>query len=228
MKARFALVPTAMALALASLAFNVTGAPTFADGPDPDAGQGFEVGPLDTGPFDNFVPDGTTSCSSDNFQDACASSGTPGCAGGGGAGGSGGQGGAATAALIAIGSSTTVFVTNGAFVVGHGGTGGPGGGGQGGGVGEAGTQGASYACKSSCPSCSLLQTLSGGSPGSGTAGGAGGQGGGGAGGPAFDYVEVNGAKVNIVTPSTLDASVTGSPGAGGPPNGITGDAGVHP
>jgi hypothetical protein len=227
MRTRLTLVPFAMFLALASLAFNVvTQAPTAGEGgPDPDSG-GIDSGSLDGGSFDSFAPDTSTVCSGDMDQDVCAPSGSPGCAGGGGAGGSGGQGGAASVALIAIGS-TTVTVTNGAFVVAHGGTGGPGGGGQSGGGGEAGTQGASYACKGACPSCNVTQTLAGGTPGSGTSGGLGGQGGGGAGGPAYDYVEVSGATVTV-TPSTLDASVTGLPGTGGQPNGITGGAGVHP
>lgn len=225
--ARLLLVPAAMALAMGSLAFTVSnGGPMLGDAADPDASQGLDSGPLDGGGFDGPSFDGSTCF--DNFGQVCGMTGGLGCSGSGGFGGSGGQGGAASVGLVAIGTST-VFVTNGAFVTGHGGTGGPGGAGQSGGPGDAGIPGASVPCKGACASgCTTTTTLAGGSGGSGSSGGSGGQGGGGAGGPVYDYVEVNGGKVSIVTPGTLDASVLGTPGSGGAPNGPDGSAGVHP
>lgn len=213
-----------MAFALASLAFNMASEGPFAvDASDPDAGSTDGLA-FDSGFFD-APSDATTTCTNTPGQ-VCAPDGGPGCAGGGGLGGFGGQGGAASVALLAIGS-TNVTMTNGAFVIGHGGTGGPGGGGEVGNPGMDGGMGGAVACYGSCPGCMVSSMLQPGSAGGGTNGGNGGQGGGGAGGPAYFYVLVNGATVNAST-ATLDASVTGTPGAGGPPNGPDGSAGIHP
>lgn len=225
---RLFLVPMSMVLALGSLAFNVSSnGPLLGDVPDLDAdGGGMETGPFDGGGLDGPPLDAGT-CT-DDVGPVCAPDGGMGCAGGGGLGGTGGQGGAASVALYAIGPTTSVTMTNGAFVIGHGGTGAPGGDGELGDQGLDGGTGSSVACKSTCSSaCALITTLQPGSPGSGTNGGNGGKGGGGAGGPAYFYVTVTGATVDA-SAATLGASVNGLPGAGGQPNGPDGSAGVHP
>jgi hypothetical protein len=203
MSDRIVLVPVAIVLGLGALAFDLAAGVPFADA----------------------TPPPETSTCTDNPQWTCGQPGDPGCPGNGGQGGLGGTGGGAVIALVAVGT-TTVTMTNGAFVLGHAGNGGPGGSGELGDPGEDGGLMQSIQCNGPCP-CTTSTTLNGGSPGLGGPGGQGGQGGGGAGGPVYFYAEVNGGSITP-SPATLASSVLGTPGDGGAPNGVTGLKDVHP
>jgi len=179
----------------------------------------------------SIIPD-ASSCTGSTNGTVCGDDGGNGCAGFGGEGGTGGQGGGAAIALYVIGNSH-VTVQNGAFFLARGGPGGQGGTGGNGSPGSNGDAGASELCYQGCDiNCNRTGAfpLEGGAGGSGGKGGNGGNGGGGAGGPIYYYAYVN-ASPPTITGTTLDASAVvdgGGPGMGGPPNGIAGQAGVHP